>query len=474
MGVVALLALKWTCGAVWDTACGLGDALLYWLAAAVLFLAWCAVWGVLLSLGGCGALDDGAIGRTAAFRQAYAELEQAAPTVAPPAAEEKRISVSAAAMPLGAFVTYVARESGVSVVVAAELDRRPVTVEFRNVPVSEVLSAVARRFNMQVTRVGGTFYMGDLKPEDRGVLCRRIGRMTPQEARDMVATLLSEHGRASCLTDGVLVVGDKVAVLDNISKLLDQVEAAPADSWVVQALVVEHSVGDAVSAGVDVASSAQVAATFAGASGVALSKAGSLSGAFSANMSMLRGHVTCAPMVLVADGEAGSVASTEMIPVPQKTTSPEGTVTTTGFTNQSVGTSMAVTVRHVGEKVGRVKFLFTMGRLLNLTADGFPHYTEGKLDLTTNVASGGLYLMGSLASVERKKGVSGFGVVSGERNDSTFDVWLRVYCVGGSTVVAPPGVKGEKPLPPSPNFVHSLGTGLGVPNSISENLNFKP
>jgi hypothetical protein len=102
------------------------------------------------------------------------------------------------------------------------------------------MGLVARSVGADAARIGGAWYIGELSPEDRGVLVRRVPGYPLPELRAAVLSITSTDGRASVLEGGVIVVGDRVELLERVTELLDGVEQARGGTWSVGAVCCER------------------------------------------------------------------------------------------------------------------------------------------------------------------------------------------------------------------------------------------
>ena len=105
------------------------------------------------------------------------------------------------------FARMVAREAGISVVVEDDLDSKKISLEVSDTPAAEVLELVARRLGVELSRVGGAYFLGELRPEDRAVYVRRVRRLSSEELQAAVEVLISDNGRVTAYPDGLVVVG---------------------------------------------------------------------------------------------------------------------------------------------------------------------------------------------------------------------------------------------------------------------------
>lgn len=334
------------------------------------------------------------------------------------------------------FARYVADQTGVSVICDASLDQRPVSIDVQSQRVSDVLAFVSRRLNVQTTRTGNLFYIGQLRPEDRGVLVRRVSRLTPDALQAAVTALLSEQGRVVSLEGGLVVVSDRVEVLGRVSEMLGQVEQAPAESWVVQLHLLSITELHQHELGIDVDPAADLAMTFARASSGDTTQALRLGAALTAVLRMSRSsdsiRVMAQPLLTVVDGGSASHKDVESVPVPRKSTSPEGTVTTEDFERIEAGLIIRVDLRDMGARRARLQMSVELSELTGFV-ESAPIIVKTSYETAAIVESAGVYLLGSLQQSKERRGKTGTLGTVDVRDDRgrTWQVWARVYKVGG-------------------------------------------
>ena len=224
---------------------------------------------LLICLSGCRLLKIEPLHRTAdrpQFREMYQRLKTLPECQAGKVNGGPLVTLTTQQMPLEGVLRELSDQTKVSIVAEAGLDQSPVTLDVIDVPVDEVLGVIARRLGVQVTRTGSIYFLGSLRPEDKGVLVRRVRRLSANELSDSVSVLLSQNGSVRAHEDGLVIVGDRVEVLARVVELLDRIERADTSSWVVQLHLVQLSDRALADWGLDVEPAADIGLAFASAS----------------------------------------------------------------------------------------------------------------------------------------------------------------------------------------------------------------
>lgn len=354
--------------------------------------------------------------------------------------EEKRLTLSTQGMSLITFARWVSDRAGVSIIVDQGLDDDPVSLDVRDIPVSQLLASVARRLDSQVTRTGNVYYLGDLRTEDRGVLVRKVTRLDAEGAAAAIKTLVSEFGRVTVSPDGIVMVGDRVEVLERVAELLDRIEDTPLAGWVVQLHIVTLSESAIVDFGVDVTPTANLAAAVSMVSGgnnnvASLNLSAGLDGMLRAVAS--RGDVSAvqSPLILMIEGVQARIRDTQTIPVALRTVSPEGVVSTTDYEDIEIGFLVAAQLRELRGGGALLDLEVELSDLAGFVDDR-PIRNRRLFASQVSVASGGVYLLASLdkgaASETSEGGFSAGSRRSGERGQ--FQIWARTYRIAEAGV----------------------------------------
>lgn len=364
----------------------------------------------------------------APFYQLLEELEQ----VTEDEEEGKKITLSTNSMKMTEFLRYMADNAGISIVCDQSLDGNVVNVNVVDTEVRDVLSAVARRYGVDITEQGNVFYIGTLKPQDRAILVRKVKRLSQDEIMSMVQTLSSEVGRVAASSDGLMVVGDRVRVLQNINSMLTQVEQAQTNTWVLQMYLISGSNTRDKEMGFDTTATFDIAASLANST----SKTDSL-GAFRAILKSARSRsryeILAEPMMLITDGGKSSIQDGETIPIPKRTVSDSGTVNTTGYEYVKTGIVVNTSLREMSSKSATCNIEIEMTQVTSYV--DYAPITSGQTFKTTAVLeSGGTYLVGSLSRQSNNRDQGGAFVptyISSKDSASNVEVWLRCYRIRG-------------------------------------------
>lgn len=329
----------------------------------------------------------------------------------------------------------------------AALDQASVTLEVKDQSIDEVLGVVARRAGVQVTRTGNLYFLGQLRREDRGVLVRRVRRLSKDEVREAVATMASEYGQSVAFDDGLVVVGDRVEVLARLHEMLNQVEAAPSPVWVVQLYLLSLSAKELQDLGIDNTPALDLSLAFAAGSSAATAAGAAAVAPATANLkgglhSLLRvaqssedGCLMAEPLFYLVDGSKSEIVRGDRVPVPRNVVSNQGTVTTQGYDFVQTGLTVRCELREVSGQSAALTVHTEVSAITDFVGSA-PVVAREAYDTRCVVESGGVYLLGSMArsSLDHQK-TNGLRLGTKTTDEKRIlQVWGRAVRVGGPAV----------------------------------------
>ncbi|QDU58334.1 Bacterial type II and III secretion system protein [Aeoliella mucimassa] len=338
-------------------------------------------------------------------------------------------------MPLGQFVRWLVDETGVSVIVDAGAEDQEVFAEVRDIPIVELLNAVARRLGLSLREQNGVYIIGQSQPQDRGVLVRRVRRLSAEQLTQALQVFGAESGRSVAFSDGLVVVGDKVEVLAKVASMLDQVEATPVPVWVCELHLVGWSRRAAEDFGFDLTPAADLAFGFAvGSSGfdLDLDLGAALDGILRAASERSDVRVSSAPMFVLVDGATSSVVQGDKVPIPRQVTTDQGTTRTDGYDFIQTGTDVSLTLREVDQRRALLDLEIRMSDVRSYV-ELAPVTGEETFKTTAAVEAGGVYLLGAIVK-DRETGEDSVGWRTNDafsREVHVVQVWCRVYRIAG-------------------------------------------
>lgn len=347
--------------------------------------------------------------------------------------DEPTVTLSCQDWSLSQAVRWIADQTGVSVVVQESIDSKPVTVDVVEQPVSLVLQTIAKRAGVAANSSAGVFYLGTLSREDRGVLVRRAPKLSKDDLRQTLDSFTSEKGTVNTYDDGVVVVGDRVDVLERVNDLLDQLQEMKAKTYAVQLHIVSLNERAIRDFGFDVVPSGRIAAGFnatpAGSTASAEVDA-SVAAVLRAAGESSDVQLVAEPVVVCVDGQAATMRLLERRPFTnQRTEFSDGVQSQSTETEfLEVGIDIEVSVRDGGDGSVVLKSVVSLTEETG-SIDGVPVVAEQSIDSRANVRADVVSLLGSMAR-SRAGDVSPALFSWGNLQTSSVElvqVWCRVY-----------------------------------------------
>lgn len=355
------------------------------------------------------------------------------------------VEISAKEMPVSDFLRLLSAKYSIALMWSEGMDKRLVSIEAAGVPLDEVLTGMARRFAVSLERVGRSWYVGEFRNEDRAYLVRKTSRLSKEALLAAVQVVLTDAGRAQVFEDGLLVCSDRSENLRRVVAVLEDVEAARSDAWVIQLFLLSTTKSATRELGVDTQALVDLSYTFAKdsiasvVSPVSIPNGVHLASKFDAVLraSASRDDVKLLgkPLFLVSDGQTSKLTSGLKVPIARKTVSDQGTVETAGYDYIQSGFESEVKIREGGNGTVFLSLNLSMGQITGYV-ESAPIQSQDQFNTVVCLASSGVYLLGALDRDEYRSGASGIMEPlllkrQTEKRASQLQIWARLYRVEG-------------------------------------------
>lgn len=253
-----------------------------------------------------------------------------------------------------------------------------------------------------------------------------------------MGVLLTDSGRVETYQDGVVIISDAVEVLQRIDKLLHDLESIEPSVWLVQLYILQREQSDTKTLGVDVLVDFDMAALLPlmqTALVEPLTGGINARAVLEAQLNRSDTSIYARPLVLLLDGREAKLSQVDIIPVPQRSVSPEGNVETTGYTDIRIGLDVTVSIREWSSMAGSLEYAIELGEISGFVEER-PSRSTREVTGTTVVDSGGVYLLGVLERERELKARRGqFGTIQERASSSSvLEIWAQVRRVEGATV----------------------------------------
>lgn len=231
----------------------------------------------------------------------------------------------------------IANQTGVSITPPKGAEGEYFTVDYRNLDAQTALQQIAERFELVADYDGSMVRF--IKPEDapRELLVIRSGYEEAEQASKNIQALLGSEATVQVIDDRIMIAGTETQI--DLAKQYERITQLGADAWLLEVTVVNVTSGFLRTLG----------AEWSVGGGFTLNTLSTATGVdphlivqavINATESGRHGTVEDrATMYLVEETEA-ELNRGQTIPVPKFTTSPEGTVTLSGFEYVQAGFKM--------------------------------------------------------------------------------------------------------------------------------------
>lgn len=342
------------------------------------------------------------------------------------------VSVSFNKMPFLSFIRWFSDSTHKGVVFPQELEKQFITAEFKNATADELISTIARRLDTSVLYIGNTIYLGKLTKDDRGVLCRKIRNFESKSLADALQIYLSESGKIKFLGDHIFI-SDTAVSLSKLQNLMDSLDSYQSDTWIVQYYILLKKNNIDASAGAQVTTSGELSYNIAKGQGVDadFSDIGqNFKLILTGNSSHV--HVIASPLLMMSANKEAVWTDATTVPIPRKTVSDSGTVTTTGVDYKDVG----LTLKVILQESSRGASLHTDLEDSSIVGyvDYYPQTQKSSLKTDCDVISGKIYLIGELRRNSGTTSISDL-LTFGKKSELTnMQVYCRVFKLDHSNI----------------------------------------
>jgi len=397
---------------------------------------------IAMLIGGCGGerRSENVSNNVPAFANVYKALIADEEKSIDLEASPKTITLNIKDMPMKEFLTHVSELTDISVISEDNLDEKLVSIDVVDTSIDEVLSAVARRFGVDIITQGDLYYLGQLSSIDRGFLVRKVRRLSAENIEKIVSSMNSDVGRAFVNSDGLIVVADSLRVLKQINNMLNHVERLPANSWILQMYLITTTDKKTREYGFDVTADYDASLITELDTSAALRNTSKIvaDGEFRAILRAARNsshyNILAEPMMLLVDGGKASIRDGEKIPIAQTTVSDSGTVSITGYDIIDTGILVSAGLREMSPSSASCDLEIEITQVTGYN-ESYPVTSGQTFSSTTILESGGTYLVGSISKKSSAKESSGIVVNTlqkGDVNNVTMSIWLRCYRIKGA------------------------------------------
>lgn len=360
------------------------------------------------------------------FRYIYSEYGGVSTEKRVSSIDSRTITFSANLMPLGHLCRILSDHFSIGIVYSDKLDGKTVSAEFKQTDLNTVFTVLSRQLSVDLVKVGNTFYLGDLRDEDRSILIRRVLSHDEDSLSKVIDSLKSSQGRYKVISGRIVILSDKDFVVRRIAESLDDLDKMSVRSWIIQLYFLVLRKDALAEGGLTMSTSGTISYNIS--ENTIEAKDFKLEGVFSGLLESSYADLYASPMFILRDGIKGKWTDGQRVPIAQKTVSDYGTVTTSGY--DYIETGLSVNASASESKTGVYLDLDISLSDIQSYVDSNPVTSQTKVKVSLDVIPNKIYLLSELqrySLLDREQHTLFFGRNKGK---SIIQVWGRVYPVG--------------------------------------------
>ena len=379
--------------------------------------------GLLVCFNGCSTFRE--VNQDDPFRSIYMVGETSVISRSLNEKDSRSITLSAHHMSLGSLCRLLSDHFRVGVVFSEKLFDRVVSAEFKDTDIDTVFTVLSRQLSVDLVKVGNTFYLGELKDEDKAVLIRRVLSHDNDNLKQIISTLISSTGKGEVLSGRVVIVSDKDFVIRRLSEALDDLENLSLDSWIVQLYFLVLRKDALAEAGLTMSTSGTISYNIS--ENTIDLKDFRIEGLLSGLLESSYADLFASPMLILRDGVEGRWHDGQRIPIPKKVVSDSGTVSTTDFSYVTTGLEVVTTVRE--SKIGGFLELQISLSDIQSYVDGNPLTSNTSVNISLDMLPNKIYLLSELQRYSVLDRETDTLLFARNKGKSVIQVWGRLYRV---------------------------------------------
>lgn len=299
---------------------------------------------------------------------------------------------------------------------------------------------MARQLGAELIEIKSVYFLGTPKPEDKVVLVRKVRRLNEEQVTAAVGGFLSPEGTMFASPDGLVVVGDRLEIVERVLDVFDRLETSPSVTWCVQLHIISMSDKDLMDFGLDVNPALELAAGYANLSNVTRDLAAgavqglrgeggssvadvSLSAVLRATRERSTMRIVSDPVFTCVDGSETTITKGLRIPVRNSVIAGQNGNIANNVRYIQTGLEATASVRELSERVGRLNLKLNVSDVQGIDRELGPTTDDQGITCQTDVETGGVYLLGGLRRGKQEQG-SGALLTLGKTKNKEADVWL--------------------------------------------------
>lgn len=338
----------------------------------------------------------------------------------------QKFTFSASNMNFREFSFWFVRKTSKGLVYSKEMDDKLISVEFFNATIEEIINAISQRFDVKYELSGNTYFIGNLKDEESSYYVRKVNGLKYEDLKTGLETLRTTKSKIYISQQGILFYSDRASNIKKIENILNDLENIKLNTWIVQFFIIQFVDDKSFNFGMENVTSGDISLFIKNfvkpemkVGDLALKMSAVLSGKDTGS------KVISSPMVLVTQGSKAIWNDGSEVPVPNKTVSDSGTVTTSGYTRLQTGLQIECTLYET-TKGAIMDFNLEDSSILNYI-EYSPVLNKIKLQSQFQLNENSVYLIGELRRKKISDGLQSLFSWEKSKTDSRVCVYTRIY-----------------------------------------------
>lgn len=338
------------------------------------------------------------------------------------------VTLSLNACDLNNFSRRISDITDYSIIFNSTLAQKKITAEFKSCGLDDLIDKVARSFSVNhlIDPVKKIIYIGSFEITDRSSLFVKVINLSSSSIDSLLRAHLSNQGRLFVSTEGYISCTDKPEIINSINEVIAKIKAVKNDCWVLQFFSVHTQEKVNIELGFNGALKSDVAisiGTGTNEKDILLSIIGEYDQL--AEQGRLVNIQDC--LLLCKTGQKMTMNRGLKIPIPLKTVSDQGTVSTSKYDYVDVGFKLDFVINEISEGMAQFDCSISQSSVVdNVGVDEIPVIQRESFNTSPIVRSGDTYL---ISSMKYKQYDDRYNILSFFRKDSIIDynVFVRVY-----------------------------------------------
>lgn len=325
--------------------------------------------------------------------------------------EGKKISLNLDGITLKQLVTYLIDTTECTIIYNEELSDKKVSMRVVEQTLEEVLDIASRKLSVNLIKVRGMYFIGQATNKDRVSYITRLERYKPDQAKEIINSMVSDVGKVSVLEDGNIIVVDYLSVIEQIKDTLEQINEQQQSIWMLYIDVAMFQEEKNKQYGVELNNIIEDAITYSTGHQLNAQMDLVLKGALRMEDNVKYLETKNLTSVILQDGKKQKLMLGQRYPVQQTqyTNSGASTVQMQNVSYQDIGLTVESLIKQMSDREkASVSVSYELSDIIGLDRSNNPIIQTYKQDLDLTVIDGGRYVLANVVKDNNTTSVDKF------------------------------------------------------------------